>query len=99
MGIYRELEEVVREAIRLGTTHLGALGPPGAPRCLVLTSGLPAGTSLAQQMSSGLGKSTKSFAAFGLCLVLISGDVENKQKTTTSTGHYVNRLVPKMIVK
>ena len=35
--------------------------------------------------------------AFGLCLVLIFCKVKNKQKTTTGIGHYVNRLVPKMI--
>ena len=35
-------------------------------------------------------KPTKSFAAFGLRLVLISCDVKNKQVTTTDTGHYVN---------
>ena len=44
-------------------------------------------------------KSPKSFAAFGLRLVLIFCDVKNKQKTTTSIGHYVNRLVPKNDIK
>ena len=44
-------------------------------------------------------KSPKSFAAFGLRLVLISCDVENMQKTTTGTWHYVNRLVPKNDIK
>ena len=48
-------------------------------------------------------KSSRSFVAFGLYLILISYNVKNMQKTTTSTGHYVNRLVPKndykMIVK
>ena len=44
-------------------------------------------------------KSPKSFAAFGLRLVLISCDAKNMQKTTTSTWHYVNRLVPKMTIK
>ena len=39
--------------------------------------------------------SSRSFAAFGLRLVLISCDVKNMQKTTTGTWHYVNRLVPK----
>ena len=42
-------------------------------------------------------KSPKSFAAFGLRLVLIFYEVKNKLKTPTDTGHYVNRLVPKMI--
>ena len=40
-----------------------------------------------------------SFVAFGLRLVLIFCDVKNKQKTTTGTGHYVNRLVPKNDIK
>ena len=43
-------------------------------------------------------KSTKSFAVFGLRLILISCDVKNKQKTT-GTGHWVNRLVPKNDIK
>ena len=81
----------------MGTTHLGAPGPPGAPWWVVLPSGLPSDTSLAHWMASGPKKSTKSFTAFGLCLILIFCDVKNKQKTTTGTGHYVNRLVPKMI--
>ena len=44
-------------------------------------------------------KSTKTFVVFGLCLTLISCDVKNKQKTTTGTGHWVNRLVPKNDIK
>ena len=44
-------------------------------------------------------KSPASFAVFGLCLILISCDVKNKQKTTTGTGHWVNRLVPKNDIK
>ena len=43
--------------------------------------------------------SPKSFAAFGLRLVLISHDVKNKQKIATGTRHYVNRLVPKNDIK
>ena len=40
--------------------------------------------------------SWRSFAAFGLRLILISCNVKNKQKkTATGTGHWVNRLVPK----
>ena len=81
----------------MGTSHKGAPGPPGVPWWVVLPSEHPSGTSLAQQVSSGLEKSTKSFTAFGLCLVLISCNVKNKEKTTSGTGHYVNRLVPKMI--
>ena len=79
----------------MGTTHLGAPAPPGAPWWVVLPSELPSGTSLAHRVSSGPEKSAKSFAAFGLRLVLIFCDVKNKQKITTGTGHYVNRLVPK----
>ena len=44
-------------------------------------------------------KIRKSFAAFGLRLVLISCNVKNMQKTVTSTWHYVNRLVPKNDIK
>ena len=44
-------------------------------------------------------KSSKSFAVFGLRLILISCDVKNKQKTATDNGHYVNRLVPKNGIK
>ena len=44
-------------------------------------------------------KYPKSFAAFGLRLVLNLCVVKNKQKTTTGTGHYVNRLVPKNAIK
>ena len=36
-------------------------------------------------------KSSLSFIAFGLRLILISCDVKNMRKTTTGTGHYVNR--------
>ena len=47
--------------------------------------------------------SPKSFAVFGLHLILIFCDVKYKQTTTTGTWHNVNRLVPKndckMIVK
>ena len=44
-------------------------------------------------------KSSFSFEAFGLRLILISCDVKNMQKTTTDTWHYVNRLVPKNDIK
>ena len=76
----------------MGTTHQGT---PGVFSPL----GAPSGTSLAQRVSSGPKKSPKSFAAFGLHLVLIFCDVRNKQKTTTGTGHYVNGLVPKNDLK
>ena len=69
------------------------------PWWVVLPSELPLGTLLAHGMSFGPKKSTKFFAAFGLRLILISYDVKNKQKTSTSNGHYVNRLVPKNDIK
>ena len=83
----------------MGTTHLGTPGPPGGPWWVVLPSELPSGAFLAHWISSGPKKSTKSFAALGLHLVLISYDVKNKQKKTTGTGHYVNRLVPNNDIK
>ena len=82
----------------MGTTHQGAPGPPGAPWWVVLPSEHP------QVLLGPLDvfwskKSTKSFAAFGLRLVLISYDVKNIQKTATGTWHYVNRLGPKSDIK
>ena len=79
----------------MGTTHLGAPGPPGATRCLVLTSGLPSGTSLAHWVSSGPEKISKKFcyvwSPFG------TGILRSKKqaKTASGTGHYVNRFVSK----
>ena len=71
-------------------TRPGGLCPPqGTPQVLLW----PTGCLLVYK------NSIKSFAAFGLHLVLISCDVKNKQKTTTGTGHYVNRLVPKNDIK
>ena len=81
----------------MGTTHQGTPGPPGVPRWVLLRSELPSGTSLAKLVSSGPKKSPKSFAVFGLRLVLIFRIVKNKQKTAIGTRHYINRLVPKMI--
>ena len=73
--------------------------PPGwaqpTPWWVVPPSRHPQGAALAQQVSSGPEKSTKSFAAFGLRLILISCDVKKMQKIAIGTGHYVNRLVPK----
>ena len=67
----------------VGCAHLGA-----SP--LVLW---PTGCLLVQK------RSPKSFAAFGLRLILIFREVKNKEKTATGTGHYVNRLVPKNDIK
>ena len=68
----------------------------GVPWWVVPPRGTP-GASLAHLVSFGPKKSTKSFAAFGLRLILISCDVKNKQKIATGTGHYVSKLVQKMI--
>jgi hypothetical protein len=63
-----------------GTTHHGTPGPPGASWCLVLTSELLSGTSLAHWMSSGPKKSPKSFTAFGLHLIWIFYETKTGQK-------------------
>ena len=73
---------------------LGLLACPGGlcpPRGTPLVLLWPILCFLAQK------NSPKSFAAFGVRLVLIFREVKNKQKIATGTGHYVNRLVPKMI--
>ena len=87
------------EATKVGTTHLGAPGSPGAPWWVVPPRGTP--QVLLWPILSVLvhKKSPKSFAVFGLRLILISCDVKNKQKTATGTGHWVNRLVPKNDIK
>ena len=76
------------------TTHHGTPGASGVPWCLVGPLGLLLGASLAHWLSSGPKKSPKIFIAIGLRLVLIFYKVKNKQKTTTGTWHYANRLVP-----
>ena len=76
----------VREATKVGTTHQGMPGPSGVPWWVVLPSEHPSallrpiGFLLVQK------KSPKSYAVFGLHLILISYDVKNKQKTATGTG-------------
>ena len=89
-------KEAVRGAPEVGTTHQGAPGPPGVPWWVVPPSGHPS------QVQRGPiafvlahKKSSWSFVAFGLRLILISCDVKNMEKIGTGTGHYVNRLVPK----
>ena len=83
----------------MGKTHRGGPGGPGMPGGVCILGaplgGLlwPIGCLLVHK------KSTKSFAVFGLRLILISCDVKNKQKTATGTGHWVNRLVPKNDIK
>ena len=83
----------------MGTTHLGVPGPPGVPWWVVPPSEHP--QVLLWPIFGVLvhKKSPRSFAVFGLRLILISCDVKNKQKTTTGTGHWVNRLVPKNDIK
>ena len=83
---YISSKEAVQGPPEVGTAHLGA---PGAPP----------GASPAHWMSSGLKICTKSFAAFGLRLILITCDVKNMQKTATGSWHYVSRLVPKNDIK
>ena len=90
---------MVREATEVGTTHQGAPGSAGAPWWVVLRSEPLSDTSLAQQVSSGLKKFSKKFC----CVWTLFGtDIlrsKKQEKTTTSTGHYVNRLVPKNDIK
>ena len=78
-------------------TPVVPITPLGAPWWDVVPTGLPSGPFLAPKLSFGPKKSPKSFAAFGLRLIGIFREVKNKQKTATDTGHYINRLVPKMI--
>ena len=78
---------------------MGPTPHQGVPWCLVVPTGLPSGPFLAPKLSFGPKKSPKSFAAFGLRLIGIFCEVKNKQETTSGTGHYVNRLVPKNDIK
>ena len=87
------------ECPEAGTTNQGAPGPPGAPRWVGPPLGHPLLLLWPILCLLAQKNSPKCFAAFGLRLVLISCDVKNKQKTTTGTGHYVNRLVPKNDIK
>ena len=99
MGIYRVKRGCGREATEVGITHLGAPRPPSVPWWVVPPSRHP--EMLLRPILGVLvhKKSPKSFAVFGLRLILISCDVKNKQKTTTGIGHWVNRLVPKNDIK
>jgi len=86
-------------APEVGSTHLGALGPPITPWWVLHPSSSPSVASLAHWLSSGPKKSSRSCVAFGLRLILISCGVKNMLKTATDTGHYVYRLVPKIDIK
>ena len=97
-GIYRAKRQSVGHPRRAEPTrarlgllvHPGGLCPPrGTPQVLLW----PILGVLVHK------KSPKSFAVFGLRFILISCDVKNKQKTATSTRHWVNRLVPKNDIK
>ena len=83
----------------VGITHLGMDGPPGTPRCLVLSTALPSDTSLAHRVPSGLEKISKKFPCVWTPFNIDFCDVKNMQKIVTGTGHYVNRLVPKNDIK
>ena len=89
------MQRGVREATEVGTTHLGAPGGPGAPWWVVAPSGHPQVQLRPIEFLLVQKKSPKTYAVFGLRLLLISCDVKNKQKTATGTGHWVNWLVPK----
>ena len=77
----------------MDTTHLARLGGLCSPRSPPLVLLWPKLFFLVQK------NSPKSFTAFGLRLVLIFYEVKNKQKTSTGTVPYVNRLVPKNDIK
>ena len=100
-GIFGNLygKEGVREASEVGTTHLGTPGPPSTPWWVVPPSGNPYSTSLAHLVSSGPEKIHKKFCCVWTPFGTVFYDAKNKQKTTTGTGHYVNRLVPKNDIK
>ena len=89
----------MRETTEVGTTHLGALGPPGAPWWVVLPSEHPSGTFLAHRVSSGPEKITKKFRCVWTPFGIDFLRSKNKQKIATGTGHYVIRLVPKNDIK
>ena len=79
-------KEIPQGRPEVGTTHQGAPGPPGAPRWVVLPSEPPSGTYLAKQVSFGPKKYPKSFAAFGLRLVLIFCEVKKSKKQQPALG-------------
>ena len=89
----------MREGAEVGITHPGAPEPPGAPRWVVLPSEHPSGTFLAHLVSSGLEKIHKKFCCICTPFGIDFLRCKNKQETTTGTGHYVNRLVPKNDIK
>ena len=94
---YLQSKEAVQGAPKVGTTHQGAPRPPCVPWWVLPSSRHPQVQPGPIAFLLAHEKSSWSFVAFGLHLILISCDVKNMQKTTTGTGHHVNRLVQKMI--
>ena len=78
---YLERKEAVWEATKVGTTHLGAPGSPGAPWWVVLPLELPSGTFLAHWMSPGPKKIHKKFwcvwTPFGIDFLRCKKPAEN----------------------
>ena len=68
-------------------------------RALVLCPllGAPPGAARAHHMSSGPSKISVKFPGIWTPFGIDFLQCKNMQKTATGTGHYVNRLVPKMI--
>ena len=94
-GPWLRLEGVPRRA-QPTNARLGPRVRPGgfcSPRSSPQVRSWPTGCLLAHK------KSSWSFVAFGLRLILISCDVKNMEKITTGTWHYVNKLVPKNDIK
>ena len=76
----------MQEATKVGTTHLGTLGGPDAPWWVVPPLGHPQ-VLLWPILGVLVHKnSPKSFAAFGLRLILIFCDVKNKKKQQLELG-------------
>ena len=86
---YLQSKEAARGAPEVGTTH------QGAPLWVVPSSGLPQVQPGPNVFLLAHKKSSWSFVAFGLCLILIFHDVKNTEKIGTGNWHYVHRLVPK----
>ena len=82
----------MREATEVGTTHLGALGPPGASWSVVPPSGHP-------QVLLWPIKIHKKFHDVWTPFDIDFLRCKNKQKIATGTGHWVNRLLPKNDIK
>ena len=89
----------MRGTPEVGTTHLGAPGPPGALWWVVLPSEHPSSAFLAHRVSSGPEKITKKFRCVWTPFGIDFFRRKNKQKIATGTGHYVNRLGPKNDIK